>query len=161
MKIFKNILISNTSPVISRMPGQKKPKQKLTLKFFPYLFSPVKVLMDQKESRIASPWVFLYCIHSQWQSGAFVWSHRDWQMVTTSWQEKQRESQEKSLTSLDFSSSRITPSTEDHLSDLWMFTALLHHPSTVAGTTRALLSIPRASSAMCTALPGQLCYTML
>lgn len=57
----------------------------------------MKVLMDKKESRIASSWVFIYCIRSQWQSGALTWSHRDWQMVTTSWQEKQRERQEKNL----------------------------------------------------------------
>lgn len=63
--------------------------------FFFYLFSTMKVLMDKKESRIASSWVFVYCIRSQWQSGALTWSHRDWQMVTTSWQEKQRERQEK------------------------------------------------------------------
>lgn len=159
MKILKNILISNTSPVRSRMPGQKKPKQKLTLNFFPYLFSPVKVLMDQKESRIASPWVFLYCIHSQWQSGAFLWSHRDWQMVTTSWQKKQRESQEKSLTSP--AAPESLPALKITYLTCGCSQLLLHHPSTVAGTTRALLSIPRASSAMCTALPGQLCYTML
>lgn len=32
--------------------------------FFPYLFSPMKVPMDQKESRRASPWVFIYLLHS-------------------------------------------------------------------------------------------------
>lgn len=86
--------------------------------------------MDQKESRIASAWVFIYCIHSQWQSGALTRSHRDWQTVTTSWQEKQREREPGEISHLPrFQQLQNHSHGWRSLMWPWMFSALLHPPA--------------------------------